>query len=44
MQAAEVAAAVSKNLLPAKYSQTATSKLEAEVSKGGKNTFDFQLD
>lgn len=44
MQASEIAAAVSKNLLPVKYSKTATSKLEAEVSKKGKNNFDFQIE
>ena len=44
MQAAEIAAAVSKNLLPPKYSQTATSKLEAEVKQGGENKFDFAVD
>ncbi len=44
MQAAEVAAAVSKNLLPPKYSQTATSKLEADVKQSGENKFDFTVD
>ncbi len=44
MQAAEIAAAVSKNLLPAKYSQTATSNLEAEVKSTGNNKFDFTVD
>ena len=44
MQAAEKAAAVAKNLLPPKYSQTATSKLEAEISKKGPNKFDFSVD
>lgn len=44
MQASEIAAAVSKNLLPAKYAQTATSKLIAEVTKEGENKFDFQIE
>ena len=43
MTAAEVAAAVSKNLLPPKYANPATSKLEADVSKGD-NKFDFKVD
>ncbi len=44
MQASEIAAAVSKNLLPAKYAQTATSKLEADVNQTGENKFDFAVD
>ena len=44
MQAAEIAAIVSKNLLPPKYAQTATSKLEAEVKQASENKFDFSVD
>jgi hypothetical protein len=43
MQASEIAASLSKNLLPAKYSNPATSKLNAEV-KSGTNSFDFKVD
>jgi hypothetical protein len=43
MQASEIAASLSKNLLPAKYANPATSKLNAEV-KSGTNSFDFKVD
>ena len=43
MQASEIAASLSKNLLPPKFSNPTTSKLEAEV-KSGNNTFDFKVD
>lgn len=44
MEASEQAAAISKNLLPEKYSRTNTSGLEATVTAEGENTFDFQVD
>lgn len=43
MQASEIAASISKNLLPKKYADPTTSKLEAEVSKGP-SSFDFKVD
>ena len=43
MQSSEIAASLSKNLLPAKYANPITSKLEAEVKKT-KNTCDFKVD
>ncbi|MEQ1824496.1 MAG: hypothetical protein ABL921_01050 [Pirellula sp.] len=43
MQASEIAASLSKNLLPKKYSDPTTSQLEAEVTKGP-NSFDFKVD
>ena len=43
MQALEIAASLSKNLLPKKYSDPTTSKLEAEVTKSP-NSFDFKVD
>lgn len=44
MEASEIAASISKNLLPAKYSRTATSGLEATVTEAGENKFDFDLE
>jgi hypothetical protein len=43
MQASEIAASLSKNLLPPKYANPTTSNLNAEV-KSGENTFDFKVD
>lgn len=43
MQASEIAAALSKNLLPPRYANPAMSKLSAEVTEGP-NQFDFKLD
>jgi hypothetical protein len=43
MQASEIAASISKNLLPRKYSDPTTSNLAAEVAKGT-NSFDFKVD
>jgi hypothetical protein len=43
MQASEIAASLSKNLLPPKYANPAASKLNAEV-KSGTNSFDFKVD
>jgi hypothetical protein len=43
MQASEIAASLSKNLLPQKYSNPTTSKLDADVKKGP-NSFDFKVD
>jgi hypothetical protein len=43
MQASEIAASLSKNLLPPKYANPVTSKLSAEV-KGDTNSFDFKVD
>jgi hypothetical protein len=43
MQASEIAASLSKNLLPKKYADPTTSKLQAEVTQGP-NTFDFKVD
>ena len=43
MQASEIAASISKNLLPRKYADPTTSNLEAEVSKRPKS-FDFKVD
>jgi hypothetical protein len=43
MQASEIAASLSKNLLPPRYANPNASKLEAEV-KEGDNKFDFKLE
>jgi hypothetical protein len=43
MQASEIAASLSKNLLPPKYANPTSSKLNAEV-KSGTNSFDFKVD
>lgn len=43
MQASEIAASLSKNLLPKKYADPTTSNFEAEVAKGA-NSFDFKAD
>ena len=43
MQASEIAAALSKNLLPPRFANPAMSKLTAEVTEGS-NEFDFKLD
>ncbi|MCF7962200.1 MAG: hypothetical protein K9M08_15795 [Pirellula sp.] len=43
MQASEIAASLSKNLLHPKYSDPSTSKFEADVTKGA-NSFDFKVD
>ncbi len=43
MQASEIAASLSKNLLPPRFANPAMSKLSAEVSEGT-NAFDFKLD
>lgn len=43
MQASEIAASISKNLLPKKYADCTTSGLEVEVVKN-KNSFDFKVD
>lgn len=44
MEESELAASISKNLLPEKYSRTNSSGLEATVTAEGENTFDFQVD
>lgn len=43
MQASEIAASLSKNLLPPRYANPKTSKLEAEVEES-ENKFDFKLE
>lgn len=43
MAASEIAASISKNLLPKKYSMPQTSGLTADVQAEGTNSFDFDL-
>jgi len=43
MQASEIAASLSRNLLPPRFANPASSKLTAEVTAGN-NQFDFKLD